>query len=143
MTPIDRPSDVALRKDTEENRRRIEVLAADMAVLKLQYSTLTEDLDEKHNQNRRDIHAVRNAVQSTTDKVFETLNELKDDLITQIHENKLSAAKEADVKELSNSLHSMQINSAKFMGKLVGGAIVLGALVSFGLRLLEYYITKH
>lgn len=143
MTPIDKPSELALRKDTEENRRRIEVLAADMAVLKLQYSTLTEDLDEKHNQNRRDIHAVRNAVQSTTDKVFETLGELKDDLIKQIHDTKLTAAKDADVKELSQSLHNMQVSNAKFMGKLVGGSIALGALVSFGLRLLEYYITKH
>lgn len=70
----------------------------EIKVLKARHMLLEQSLDEKHAQNRKDIHAVRNVMQ-----------------------------------EVVNTIHGMQLASAKSKGYWLG----IGAAVSFALEIVK------
>src|SRR5580700_6176248 len=111
MTPQGNGLD-EIRKIAEQNRERIEAQNAELQVLKVQHQTIARSLEEKHAQNRKDIHGLRNQIQTTMDKFHATL------------------------LELGTTIHKMQLTSARAKGYWLG----IGATVTFLLEIAKILI---
>lgn len=115
---MDNQMENELRRSTEQNRERIEAVNLEIQLLKAQHITLQLSLEEKHQQNRRDIHEVRNKMQEMTDKFLIALDAVK------------------------VAIHGMQLTSAKAKGYWLG----VGAAVTFVFEMakiaIEHYAGK-
>lgn len=60
--------DPELRDAIELNRAKTETLTAKVEVLYAGFASFKEDIREKHAQNRRDIHGLRDTMQTFVDK---------------------------------------------------------------------------
>lgn len=72
-----------------EYRRELAAVCRDVAVMKASLESLKLSFEEKHQQNRRDIHRISNFVQDMMDKV----NGKMDDMRENFNEIKLGVAK--------------------------------------------------
>jgi SMC interacting uncharacterized protein involved in chromosome segregation len=94
-----------IRKIAEQNR-------VDIEVLKTQHQGLAKSLEEKHIQNRKDMHSWRGDLQKSLDMYY------------------------LEIKEIGKTMHTMQLTSARSKGFWLG----VGAVFSFVLQMIGFWI---
>lgn len=129
MTPQANGMD-ELRRMAEVNRERIEAQNTEIAVLKSQHQTIARSLEEKHAQNRKDMHNWRNDMQTAMDKAW-----------SETREARAEAQREMkrvgdEVKEIGKTMINLQLASARSKGFWLGA----GAVFSVAVQLIGFWI---
>ena len=57
------------RTKMEQIAADVSLIKSDVAVLKTEHRGIRQELNEKHAQNRKDIHSLRNVLQGSMDKI--------------------------------------------------------------------------
>lgn len=103
-----------LRRAIEANRDKTETAIRSIDVLKAEMEALARTLQEKHEQNRKDIHALRNSIQSLMDEFYKFCN------------------------SITESIHRMQLTSARAKGYWLGVGAAATFIMEMGKILVEH-----
>lgn len=118
--------DIELREAIEANREKTEAAIRDLSVLKTEFFGLKSSLAEKHDQNRRDIHSIRNELQSMTDRFTLKLERIGKDFNDKI--DKIGIDFNGFCTTMTGAIHKIQLESARNKGYWlgIGGAAIVG-----------------
>lgn len=117
------PMDAELREAIEVQRAKTETAIRDISVLRTEVDAIKTSLTEKHGQNRRDIHAIRNEMQLMADRFAAKLEQVGDKFMDFS-------------REITETIHEMQMASAKQKGIW----LAVGGMATFGLEMIKLVI---